>query len=233
MACKSDISLIFVLCLLSSFFGLLEGCDEFQCASIISKCMLNQSCKCDWTTGTETACYRDCVRCLGYEHFVDCCSCVDICPANYTNKFNPIENSVVEVFEGVPALFDEFVQLKMFWKVITFRTHVKNHLNSTVLAHSSVRERHHSRRNKAVKKCSVLYLDNCTPLNKCSTFCRSTGASSYRWFRNGCCECIGSRCPTHGLKKIRCQLCQKDTVDLDPSSSSKQVLSELDSLNEV
>ena len=30
------------------------------------------------------------------------------------------------------------------------------------------------------------------------------GAASYRWFNDGCCECIGHHCINYGLNEARC-----------------------------
>lgn len=48
------------------------GCNEATCASIVSKCMLTQSCKCDLP---ECKCCKECFACLA-EWYKDCCSCV-------------------------------------------------------------------------------------------------------------------------------------------------------------
>lgn len=49
------------------------GCNEAVCASIVSKCMLTQSCKCDFKT--NSTCSRLCYLCLDYL-YNECCSCV-------------------------------------------------------------------------------------------------------------------------------------------------------------
>eukprot|EP00493_Phyllostaurus_siculus_P010647 UN10793 len=47
---------------------------------------------------------------------------------------------------------------------------------------------------KVTVNCSVAYMGQCMSWNKCKASCRSMGASSYRWFHDGCCECVGSQC---------------------------------------
>lgn len=47
-------------------------CNEAICASVVSKCMLTQSCKCDLT---HCSCCKDCYNCLSYL-YSECCSCV-------------------------------------------------------------------------------------------------------------------------------------------------------------
>ena len=52
--------------------GWVQACNEAICASVVSKCMLTQSCKCDLVTCT---CCKECFSCLSYL-YVECCSCV-------------------------------------------------------------------------------------------------------------------------------------------------------------
>ena len=33
------------------------------------------------------------------------------------------------------------------------------------------------------------------------------GASSYRWFHDGCCECVGENCLNYGINESRCLQC--------------------------
>lgn len=57
-----------------------SGCNEVVCASMVSKCMLTQACKCDLTKSPENncTCCRDCAKCLGYL-YTECCSCLGEC----------------------------------------------------------------------------------------------------------------------------------------------------------
>lgn len=48
------------------------SCNQMLCASIVSKCLLTQSCKCDLKNCT---CCRDCYQCLSWL-WQECCSCV-------------------------------------------------------------------------------------------------------------------------------------------------------------
>ena len=51
--------------------------------------------------------------------------------------------------------------------------------------------------------CTVAYLTQCRSWGKCSFSCQTMGASSVRWFHNGCCECIGSTCINFGINESR------------------------------
>lgn len=52
--------------------NLAESCNEAVCASVVSKCMLTQSCKCDLK---NCSCCQECFQCLSYL-YNECCSCV-------------------------------------------------------------------------------------------------------------------------------------------------------------
>lgn len=51
--------------------------------------------------------------------------------------------------------------------------------------------------------CSVVYMSHCLSWNKCKASCMSMGAKSYRWFHDGCCECVGDRCMNYGINESR------------------------------
>ncbi|XP_052847506.1 protein twisted gastrulation [Drosophila gunungcola] len=61
--------------------------------------------------------------------------------------------------------------------------------------------------------CTVLYLDQCTSWNRCRQTCLKTGATSYRWFHDGCCECVGEHCMNYGINESRCRLCPEPGFD--------------------
>jgi len=58
------------------FYGMVESCNEVVCASIVSKCMLTQSCKCELK---NCSCCKECLKCLGKKYYEECCSCVGKC----------------------------------------------------------------------------------------------------------------------------------------------------------
>lgn len=53
-------------------FQEVESCNEAVCGSIVSKCLLTQSCKCDLKNCT---CCKECFNCLSHL-YSECCSCV-------------------------------------------------------------------------------------------------------------------------------------------------------------
>ena len=50
-------------------------------------------------------------------------------------------------------------------------------------------------------------MTDCMSLNKCKSSCSSMGASSYRWFHDGCCQCVGPKCADYGISESRCRMC--------------------------
>lgn len=59
--------------------------------------------------------------------------------------------------------------------------------------------------------CTVAYMSDCIPFNKCKSSCTSMGASAYRWFHDGCCECVGPNCINYGIEESKCLLCPLKT----------------------
>lgn len=51
--------------------------------------------------------------------------------------------------------------------------------------------------------CTVAFWAQCMSWKKCESSCQSMGASSYRWFHDGCCECIGQYCIMYGINESR------------------------------
>ena len=68
--------------------------------------------------------------------------------------------------------------------------------------------------------CTVAYMSNCMSTVSCRDHCTAMGASSYRWFHDGCCECVGPNCINYGINESRCSNCklsmeQEDYLTID------------------
>ncbi|CAG0879597.1 unnamed protein product [Darwinula stevensoni] len=124
------------------------ACNEAVCASIVSKCMLTQSCKCNLQ---NCSCCKDCFQCLA-NLFDECCSCV---ASGGTEESQP-------------------------------------KLSSS---------------KRMTVNCTVSYIAQCVSYKKCRMTCNSMGAQSYRWFHDGCCECVGPYCLNYGINESRCSSC--------------------------
>lgn len=51
--------------------------------------------------------------------------------------------------------------------------------------------------------CTVAFMSQCLSWIKCKEQCQSMGANSYRWFHDGCCECVGEHCINYGINESR------------------------------
>lgn len=116
------------------------SCNELVCASIVSKCMLTQSCKCDLKNCT---CCKDCFNCLSYL-YSECCSCVgelktrkyktsfqykyfyhilDLCPKPNDTRNALSKKSHVEELEGIEGLFNALTvepDIEEKWSIFSF-----------------------------------------------------------------------------------------------------------------
>ncbi|XP_017112941.1 protein twisted gastrulation [Drosophila gunungcola] len=215
-----------VLLGLVCFYGTVESCNEVVCASIVSKCMLTQSCKCELK---NCSCCKECLKCLG-KNYEECCSCVELCPKPNDTRNSLSKKSHVEDFDGVPELFnavatpDEGDSFGYNWNVFTFQVDFDKYLKGPKLekdGHYFLRtndknldEAIQERDNIVTVNCTVIYLDQCVSWNKCRTSCQTTGASSTRWFHDGCCECVGSTCINYGVNESRCRKCPESKGEL-------------------
>ncbi len=55
--------------------------------------------------------------------------------------------------------------------------------------------------------CTVVYLKKCVAEKSCQRGCLAMGAGSYRWFYDGCCECVGPECLENGSGGSGCEVC--------------------------
>lgn len=74
-------------------------------------------------------------------------------------------------------------------------TYRANEDNSSVISHDG---------NLRKLKCTVAFINKHLSLTKCKRSCTTLGASYFRWFNDGCCECIGKYCLNYGLDKPHC-----------------------------
>ncbi|XP_026320912.1 protein twisted gastrulation-like [Hyposmocoma kahamanoa] len=193
---------------------IIYACNEAICASVVSKCMLTQSCKCDLK---DCSCCKDCFNCLSYL-YSECCSCVDMCPKPNDTRTELSKTSYVEELDdGVPGLFSALTidpDPQERWLSITFPTDIDISAvrlaaeNKLVYHLQSVeQESIPESRNVVTINCTVAYMSQCMSCDKCRYSCRSMGATSLRWFHDGCCECIGDKCLLYGINENKCLAC--------------------------
>lgn len=61
-------------------------CNKSLCGSIVTRCLLTKSCKCDDRFSVD--CYKDCFMCLE-DQYQECCSCF----GKFDDPLNQIKNS--------------------------------------------------------------------------------------------------------------------------------------------
>ncbi|CAH1395499.1 unnamed protein product [Nezara viridula] len=215
LALTSAVFTIFLLTQMS------ECCNEAVCASIVSKCMITQSCKCDLK---NCSCCKECFSCLSHL-YSECCSCVDMCPKpNHTVSALSSKSHVEDLPEAIPNLFQVLTSeadAQQRWITFNFpvdidTSHYHPRLDKTIKYRTkNVEQEVDPRKDMMITlNCSVAYLSQCMPWNKCKGSCQSMGAVSYRWFHDGCCECIGENCINYGINESRCLKCPEPEESL-------------------
>ncbi|KAJ8682118.1 hypothetical protein QAD02_017910 [Eretmocerus hayati] len=210
-------ALVMIILLDQPGFGI--ACNEAECASVVSKCMLTQSCKCDLV---NCSCCTECSNCLA-KQFIECCSCVDLCPPpNKTDNPLSKKSHVEEFNEPVPGLFQALTaepDPHERWISYTYPIDIdpglfspKQEKETKYQMLSELAEKNELKPNVLTLNCTVAYMASCSSWNKCKQACQSMGAASYRWFHDGCCECVGNTCINYGINEPRCLHCHADDL---------------------
>ena len=200
--------LLFAGSVLIGFYSV-HGCNEAVCASIVSKCMLTQSCKCELRNCT---CCKECFSCLDYL-YAECCSCVgtigsrnnifhlkcthsfqlfstEMCPKpNNTVSELSRKSHVEDLTEPTPDLFSALTDDRdtlQRWLTFTFPVDLDIALFKPKLDKEIKYKTINSEQEVIPLKdlitvnCTVAYMSQCMSWNKCKASCISMGASSYR-----------------------------------------------------
>ncbi|XP_016970588.2 protein twisted gastrulation [Drosophila rhopaloa] len=187
-----------------------DGCNEVVCGSVVSKCLITQSCQCKLN---DCHCCKDCLNCLG-ELYIECCGCLDMCPKHKDALPSLTPRSEIGDIEGLPELFDTLTaEDDEGWSTIRFpmRAGFKQRVQG---GGGSGAPRDAGTGAEANTVCTVIYVNSCIRANKCRQQCESMGASSYRWFHDGCCECVGGSCLNYGINESRCRGCPEEQDQL-------------------
>ena len=64
--------------------------------------------------------------------------------------------------------------------------------------------------------------------SKCEKNCGSMGATNYRLFKDGCCECVGHGCVNYGIDESRCDFEDDSNDQLDYENLSDEELRALE-----
>lgn len=203
-----------------------SGCNKALCASDVSKCLLQELCQCNMKE-EDCPCCQECMLCLG-SLWDQCCSCVGLCSENKGSQKHAARRSSLEVLPvPLPSLFQSLSELQgdaaMDWSVhtlpVTKELSQQSHLDHTLLgAHTAVPAQSSGNTSSI---CTVMYFKPCMSMRRCHETCEFTGSSRYRWFHNGCCQCVGPDCYGYGSKDPLCQQCHPKGVLIAGEADTK------------
>uniref|UniRef100_F6WF92 Twisted gastrulation protein homolog 1-like n=1 Tax=Ciona intestinalis TaxID=7719 RepID=F6WF92_CIOIN len=193
-----------------------ESCNKERCASVVSYCLIQDKCGCD--PHVNCSCCGDCANCLG-EDYLSCCDCVGMRKGrNYTAILPPTMLSTVgHLDEPEPRLFAALTDQPM----PALRYTIMRFLSCQPLEGAEDRPSYWEGVGLVLRRnydfdisdeslvCTVVYFDQCMALHDCRMSCSSTGALSYRWFHNGCCQCVGFNCLNYGSTQPQCTDCMR------------------------
>ncbi|XP_018672192.2 twisted gastrulation protein homolog 1-A-like [Ciona intestinalis] len=210
-----------------------ESCNKERCASVVSYCLIQDKCGCD--PHVNCSCCGDCANCLG-EDYLSCCDCVGMRKGrNYTTVLPPTMLSTVgQLDEPEPRLFAALTDQPMpalRYTIMRFPVieELAAHRSRELYEHTEgqpldgaedrpsywegvglvLRRNYDFDISDETSVCTVVYFDQCMALHDCRMSCSSTGALSYRWFHNGCCQCVGFNCLNYGNVQPQCTDCMR------------------------
>lgn len=166
-----------------------NACNEVICASIVSKCMLTQSCKCDLK---NCSCCKECYNCLNYL-YSECCSCVEMCPKPNETKNALSAKSLVDELDGIPGLFQALTveqDIEKRWLSFSFpvdfaealfKEPVFNVIDNPDQDLEKIMKLQSAKENVVTVNCTVAYLSQCMSWGKCKSHCNHMGATSVRY----------------------------------------------------
>lgn len=185
-------------------------CDTDQCDSLVSKCHLTDRCSCNFKE--DAHCARDCIDCLE-EKFGKCCSCVGLCPVQANDSHSSHVGDTSDSDHQLFKVLTEEQDIHNRWTTYTepmslsvehpqagnleyaYRSTLG--LKSAIVSHD-----------EDLRKldCTVAFINKQLSMSKCKRSCTSMGAVHFRWFHEGCCECIGLYCLRYGIDHPRCMI---------------------------
>lgn len=183
------------------------SCNIRHCWPKIARCNLFRTCFCvyeDRQNPSDCPCCKKCERCLGHM-WNYCCDCLKICPPlNTTVSSDMVMSTAGDLEESIPSLFE----------ALSYGTNLPfefaNHKPTPAEKKSAgANGTSPVGAPPTPVTCKVGFFHDCTTLDTCQDACHDLGSSRYRWFHNGCCECVGDRCTDHGKTKSLCKNCGK------------------------
>ena len=149
-----------------------------------------------------------------------------MCPhPNGTSDVLSSKSHVEDLTNPIPELFCVLTEEEdrlLRWKTFTFPVEIKFLTDIHKEANYSLVKKDSSQPTDGIDReqdipvnCTVVYMSQCMSWNKCKQSCTSMGASSYRWFHDGCCECVGTYCVNYGINDSRCLQCPLGDEEAD------------------
>lgn len=204
-------------------------CDGDFCDDVVTKCTANRRCSCDFR---RVACRKDCVDCLE-EKFGKCCGCIDsLCPVDESEGHSSHVGDIAESsYDELFNVLTETDDIHGRWTVANgssfklvdhpelgrLRVGLDEHSRKLVLSHGDEQQLNSdyegypedgSEQDNNIERqpsnCVVAFINKQLAMSQCKRYCRSMGASSFRWFHEGCCECVGKSCIHYGLAQPKC-----------------------------
>lgn len=205
------------------------ACNQQLCSGVVPYCRLSGHCDCDVES---CSCCQICFACLG-DMYNECCSCFDLCRIDDSQPNSLLQESQIGDLDPMPSLFDSLTNTddSNYWTIYkfpvdedlpVFDAKVNLHFKEDVVLTTGSRvDVVKTMRKSGPSKCTVAYLPKCMSSNKCKNTCHSMGASSYRWFHDGCCQCAGETCQKYGIDENRCKNCPEadETVHSNADAS--------------
>lgn len=199
------------------------SCNKELCASIVSYCLIQDLCSCH--PSKNCSCCAECALCLG-DYYRHCCDCVGMRKSvNHTAGLSLSTSTVALLDDPAPQLFEsltERVMPKLRYTILQFPITQELAVNDRM--ENGKYKMHHNghgnepeesqvyqvlQRSYNLAVCTATYFDQCVSLMECKASCDSMGATSFRWFHTGCCECVGHTCLNYGNPYPKCKECMK------------------------
>lgn len=179
-----------------------KNCKGRVCAARVSFCIIMKDCGCGASVknGEFCSCCEDCYRCLGVRLWRKCCNCVGLC-----GRFSVNDTENV----GIPSKHGDLPGHSL---PTLFEAMSSGHTDLPLMFMSRQGKGGHTNQNYSSPRnqCKVAFFDKCLARESCITSCSAMGAHRYRWFRNGCCQCVGKSCNDYGELQSLCKSCLAD-----------------------
>lgn len=145
----------------------------------------------------------------------------DINDINLRSNVEYIKDPQSDLFNLLTELPDHLER----WKSYSYEVRLVNFVDDSESGDSSSGDTN--------VNCTVAFMSQCMSLNKCKSSCTSMGASAYRWFHDGCCQCVDQYCPDFGLSQSKCTHCPLETPSTEHFPATDNTADDPEPINQV